>query len=382
MKTYDAVIIGGGVIGASIASHLAKKGFGKICVIDKGSPGSGSTGKATGGYRAQFGSEINIKLSLLSKKELLSFQDETGIDPGYKPFGYLFLAQNDEELAKLKDANALQKKCGVDDAVLVTTEEIKSLNPYIEYSYITGGTFCQSDGFITPLNILQGYSESAKKHGAEFIYNRGVTSIEAKDGRITCVNSLNESYSAGVVINAAGAWAGLIGKMAGATIPVTPLKRQVCRILEQNTIPESTPMTIWVDNSFHFRMRDNHLILLMPCEPENNDDLSPEKNWLSKVFAAANERLPLTNNCHIDYSASCAGLYEISPDEHVLLGLAPGFHNFYLANGSSGHGVMHSPAIGQLLSEIITGEDAAIDVSCLSPNRFNKGKHIRSIEFF
>jgi sarcosine oxidase, subunit beta len=382
MKTYDAVVIGGGVIGASIASHLAKKGFGKICVIDKGSPGSGSTGKATGGYRAQFGSEINIKLSLLSKKKLLSFQDETGIDPGYKPFGYLFLAQNKEELARLKDANALQKKCGVGDAVLVTTDEIKSLNPYIEYSNITGGTFCQSDGFITPLNLLQGYSESAKKHGAEFIYNREVTSIEAKDGRITHVNTLNESYSAGIVINAAGAWAGLIGQMAGATIPVTPLKRQVCRILEQNTIPYSTPMTIWVDNSFHFRMRDNHLILLMPCEPENNDDLSPEKNWLRKVLAAANERLPLTNNCHIDYSASWAGLYEISPDEHVLLGLAPGFSNLYLACGSSGHGVMHSPAIGQLVSELIMDEANAIDISSLSPNRFNEGKPISSIEFF
>ena len=382
MKTYDALIIGGGVIGASIAFHLAKKGFGYICVIDKGSPGSGSTGKATGGYRAQFGSEINIKLSLLSKKKLLTFHDETGIDPGYKPFGYLFLAQNNEEFTRLINANSLQKKCGVDDAVLVTTDEIKSLNPHIDYSNITGGTFCQSDGFITPLNILKGYTEAAKRFGVEFIYNSEVTSIEAKDGRITYVNTLNESYSAGVMINAAGAWAGIIGKMAGATIPVTPLKRQVCRILEENTIPENTPMTIWVDNSFHFRMRDNHLILLMPSPPEDNDDLTPENSWLSKVFSTANERVPVTRNCHIDYSASWTGLYEMSPDEHILLGLVPGFRNFYLANGSSGHGVMHSPAIGQLLSEIITGEAAAIDVSSLSPNRFNEGKPISSIEFF
>lgn len=382
MKTFDAVIIGGGVIGASIASHLAKKGFGKICVIDKGTPGSGSTGKATGGYRAQFGSEINIKLSLLSKKKLFSFQDETGIDPGYKPFGYLFLAQNEVELAKLKDANTMQKKCGVDDAVLVTSDEIKSLNPYIDYSNIIGGTFCQSDGFITPMNLLKGYNDSAKMIGAEFIYNSGVTSLEVKNGIISTVNTLNESYTAGIVINAAGAWAGIIGKMAGTGIPVTPLKRQVCRILEENTIPENTPMTIWVDNSFHLRMRDNHLILLMPSPPEDNDDLTPENSWLSKVFSTANERMPMTRNCHIDYSASWAGLYEITPDEHILLGLAPGFSNFYLACGSSGHGVMHSPAIGQLLSEMITGEAAAIDVSSLSPNRFNEGKPISSIEFF
>lgn len=384
MKSYDALIIGGGVIGASIAHHLAKKGLKKICVIDKGSPASGSTGKATGGYRAQFGSEINIRLSLLSKNKLISFKDETGVDPGYKPYGYLFAAQNDEEFTKLKMANSLQQSFGVDDAKLITAEDIKTLNPYIAHTSIIGGTFCQSDGFITPLNILKGYTEAAKRLGVEFIYSSEVTSINVKDGSIASVNTLNESYSAGVVINAAGAWAGRIGQLAGTDIPVKPLKRQVCRLAEENTIPENTPMTIWADNSFHFRMRDNHLILLMPSEPENNENFNtqPENKWLESVFTIANERLPATKNCHIDYSASWAGLYEISPDEHILLGLAPGFSNFYLANGSSGHGVMHSPAIGQLLSELILNEPLSIDISSLSPNRFNEGKSIKSIEFF
>lgn len=382
MKIYDAIVAGGGVIGASIAFHLAKKGLKKICVIDKGQPGSGSTGKATGGFRSQFGSEININLSLLSLKKLLSFKDETGIDPGYKPNGYLFIAQNEEELSKLKEANTLQKKTGLDDAIMVTPGDIKTLNPFIDHSNIYGGTFCQSDGFITPINILRGYTEAAKRLGVEIIYNSEIFSIDVEDQLITQIKTANEGYSAGSVINAAGAWAAGISKLAGTEIPVKPLKRQVCRLMEEKIIPENTPMTIWTDNSFHFRMRDNHLILLMPSEPENNVELTPEKKWLEKVFTVANSRLPATGNCHIDYSGSWAGFYEISPDEHVLLGLAPGFRNFYLANGSSGHGVMHSPAIGQLLSEIISGESTSFDVSSLSPNRFTENKTIKSIEFF
>ncbi len=383
---YDAVITGGGVIGASIAYHLALDGLKKILVIDKNpAPGLGSTGKATGGFRAQFGSGINIKLSLLSRKKLLSFKNETGVDSCFQQRGYLFIAQNEHELNTLKQANLLQKSCGLDEAEIIGAEEIKKLNPHIKYNGIIGGAFCNSDGFISPIQILKGYTEAAERLGVKFQYGTEVTGFFSEEGNIKSVTTAGDSISAGIFINAAGAWAGEIAKLAGADIPLKPLKRQVAVINKKNLLPESLPMTIWTGSSFHFRMRDGNLILLLPDEPVSKEPFSTEveDKWLDKVFAIAKDKIPCLQNCRVDKAASWAGLYEMSPDEHVMLGLAVGKNNFYLANGSSGHGVMHSPAIGQLLAEIILdGKSKSIDTHELSPARFKQNKPIQSINFF
>lgn len=384
MKTADAVIIGGGVIGASIAYHLALKGLKNILVVDRGTPGSGSTGKATGGFRAQFGSEINTRLSLLSREKLLSFNYETGVDPMFTQCGYLFLAQNEDELSRLKRANLLQKPCGLGEAEIISTQDIQKLNPHIKLNGIIGGSFCQTDGFISPLEILKGYVNAAELLGVKFLYGTEIIKLVTEGRSIVSAVTGKESFKSGIFINAAGAWAGGLAKLAGVDIPVKPLKRQVCRIKERTSLPENLPMTVWIDNSFHFRMRDEHLILLYPTEPETTESFNTtvEESWLEKVFKIGKDRIPALKNCSIDKANSCAGLYEMSPDEHILLGLAAGMDNFYLANGSSGHGVMHSPAIGQLLAELITEGNTSIDITCLLPNRFNEGKPIHSIEFF
>jgi sarcosine oxidase, subunit beta len=384
MKTADAVIIGGGVIGASTAYHLALNGLKNILVVDKGFPGSGSTGKATGGFRAQFGSEINIKLSLLSRKKLLSFKDETGIDPQFNRHGYLFLAQSDAELSRLKQANELQRATGLSEAEMVTIELIQELNSHINLNGIIGGAFCGSDGFISPLEILKGYTKAAESLGVKFLYETEITNITVKDGKVISVRTPGETIAANYFINAAGAWAGNITKFAGIDIPLKPLKRQVCRITQKNILPGNLPMTVWISESFHFRIRDGYLILLCPCEPENTEsfNMEVEESWLEKTFSIGLDRIPALKNCSIDRTGSWAGLYEMSPDEHILLGPASGMNNFYLANGSSGHGVMHSPAVGQLLAELILDKNTSIDITSLSPNRFNEGKPISSIEFF
>jgi sarcosine oxidase subunit beta len=131
-------------------------------------------------------------------------------------------------------------------------------------------------------------------------------------------------------------------------------------------------------------MRNGSIIMLLPLEPESIDPFNTdvEDGWLEKIFAIAKERVPLLKNCSIDKESSVAGLYEMSPDEHLVLGKAPGIGNFYLANGSSGHGVMHSPAIGQLIAEMAAGEKSSIDISVLNPSRFNQGRLIESIPFF
>ncbi len=385
MNSPAVTIVGGGVIGASIAYHLASKGFRNIKVIDQApKPGSGSTGKATGGFRAQFGSEVNIKLSLLSRQKLLSFKDEFEVDPHFQQTGYLFLAQNQNELNLLNQANVLQKSCGLNEAEIVSHYDIKKINPYIEHTGIIGGAFCKSDGFISPLKILEGYITAAERLGVKFEYETELKGFKIENGKIITAITNKNNIETEIVINAAGAWAGEIAKLAGANIPVKPLKRQAAVVKRKKLLPEDSPMTIWIDNSFHFRMRDRNMVMLLPLEPENKElfNTEIENGWLEKIFTIAQERIPILHSCVIDKSDSIAGLYEMSPDEHVLLGLAPELKNFYLANGSSGHGVMHSPAIGQLMAELIAGEKPSINIADLNPSRFIEGKPTKSIPFF
>ncbi len=381
----DAVVIGSGVIGSSIAYHLSQNGVKNILVVDSApAAGMGSTSKATGGFRSQFGSKINIQLSLLSRKKLLAFKDEHGIDPGFEQAGYLFLAGSQEELKNLTLANSLQQMTGVKDAMLVSPVDIQKLNPHICMEGITGGSFCPGDGFITPMNIMQGYISSSVKNGVRFLYDCNVTAITAGENKIEYIQTTHGRIYADIFVNAAGAFAGHLAAMAGETLPVTPSKRQVCRIKETETLPPLTPMTIWIDSAFHFRMREGHLILLHPCEPENNENynIHIEESWMNNVFGIAKGKLPALEHCSVDREGSWAGLYEISPDEHLILGVSDGLQNFYYANGSSGHGVMHSPAIGELLANIICNKPNEIDVDILNPARFQQNKLIEQIPFF
>ena len=381
----EVIIIGAGVIGASIAYHLSINGIKDILVLDGASgPGMGSTGKATGGFRQQFGSKINIELSLLARKKLIEFKNEHGVDPGYIEAGYLFLAQSNEEMKNLTLANALQQKTGVKDAMLVDVDEIQKLNPHINLNNVIGGSYCVSDGFIEPMSILNGYVLSSQKNGVNYSYDRRIEKINFTGKKIDSIETSTEKFSAETYINAAGAWAGWLAGLATEYLPVKHLKRQVCRIKETNTLPAATPMTIWVDSSFHFRMKDDHLTLLLPAVPENNYnyDTSVETSWLEKVQSIARDKLPVMKDCSIDTGACWAGLYEMSPDEHVILGRSAFLENFYYANGSSGHGVMHSPAIGELLAGIICNKKSEIDIDALSPNRFKEGKLIEQIHFF
>jgi sarcosine oxidase subunit beta len=378
MPTAEVVIVGGGVVGASVAYHLAARGAGDVVVLERGArSGEGSTGRATGGFRAQFGTRVNVRLSLLSREKLLRFKEETNVDPGFRQCGYVFVARDEEELAALVSAQSVQRECGLAEARTVNVEDVARLNPAVNVEGVTGGVYCPTDGFIRPLEVLRGYEEAAARMGVRF--ERGVE-VEGfrKDARGTLqsVHTSRGEFSARAFVNAAGAWAGEVGRMAGVSVPVTPLRRQVAITGPCELLPEEMPMTIFVGDGFHLRVRDGRVLLLWPDEPRNVDalDTRVEDDWINEVIRRARERVPCLKDTKVERGSCWAGLYEMSPDRHALLGRAAGLENFYLANGSSGHGVMHSPALGQLLSEIILdGEAKTLDASALRPSRFDEG---------
>jgi sarcosine oxidase, subunit beta len=379
METAEVVIIGGGVIGASVAYHLAARGCRDVLVIERGArAGCGSTGRATGGFRAQFATPVNIRLSLLSREKLLAFKDETGVDAGFRQCGYLFIARSADELDALTSLQTVQHETGLDEARNVSVEEIARLNPSVETEGVVGGVFCPTDGFMRPLEILRGYTEAAMRLGVRFRYGVELESIRVNaQGRIDGLKTTEGEVSVGRVVNAAGAWAGVVARMAGVEIPVAPLRRQVAVTKPCELLPEEMPMTIFIDDGFHLRVRDGRVLLLWPDVPLTEDafEANVEDEWVAGVYRRACERVPVLKRAVIDIEKCWAGLYEMSPDKHVILGRAPCVENFYLANGSSGHGVMHSPAIGQLLSEIILdGAAHTLDVHALRPSRFDEGE--------
>jgi sarcosine oxidase, subunit beta len=375
VRSAEVVVIGAGVIGTSVAYHLAKKGCAPVLVLERNrSSGEGSTSRATGGFRAQFGSGINVRLSLLSRKKLLRFEEELGVDPGYRPCGYLFLAGDGVQLDALRAAQDVQREAGLEEAREVTPSEIEDINPAIRADELVGGVFCPTDGFIRPMEILRGYVEGARRFGVRFEYGVECTGFEL-DGRggISAVRTSDGDVACGSVVNAAGAWAALVARAAGLDLPVEPLRRQAAMTHPFNALPEDMPMTIFAEDGFHFRVRDGRVMLLWPDEPDVADpfDQGVEDAWLGTVVEMARERVPCLARTSIDRERCWAGLYEMSPDGHALLGRAPGIDNFYLVNGSSGHGVMHAPALGQLLAEILLdGAAHTLEVHALRPSRF------------
>jgi sarcosine oxidase, subunit beta len=378
MNRASVVIVGAGVMGASVAYHLSARGWRDVLVLDRSDgPGRGSTGAATGGFRAQFGTAINVRLSLMAREKLLRFADETGTDPGYLPAGYLWLATNQIELDNLRAGLEVQRAEGLREAVEVGVEDVARINPAVQRDHITGGVFCPSDGFIAPRQVLDGYLGAALRKGVRVEWGTNVRGLLCdRRGRITTVETSRGPINTDVLVNAAGAWAASVASWAGVSLPVTPLRRQVAATVPCTVLPADMPMTIFAGDGFHFRVRDGRVLLLWPTPgvPEQPFDIDVDPDWIAAVTRMAHQRVPVLRDVPVDVASCWAGLYEMSPDKHAILGRAPDCDNLYLINGSSGHGVMHAPALGSLLAELISdGAFSSLDATALRPSRFVEG---------
>ncbi len=375
--TADVVIIGGGIMGAAIAWHLAERGAGRIRVLERGAqPAAGSTGRATGGFRAQYGTAINVRLSLLALAQLDAFQDVHGVNPEYRPVGYLFMARTPESLAVLRTARQVQHAAGYTDGIEVGPDDIRRLAPAVRAEAFVGGTYAARDGYITPRALLDGLHASARRRGVHVSFDTPVTALEREGDRIVAVRTATERIAAPLVINAAGPWAAQVAALAGVALPVVPVKRQVAITVPAGVLPTDTPMTIDADSGFHLRVRGDRVLLLHPDTPPAADpfDTTFDAAWLATIREHTRDVVPALAGVPIDVPSCWAGLYEMSPDRHLLFGALPERPNLLLANGSSGHGVMHALAIGQLMAELVCdGRAHSLDMTSLAPDRFARG---------
>jgi len=373
-KTADVVIIGGGVIGTSIAYQLALKKAGKIVLLEKGQLGEGSTSRCVGGIRTQFSTEVNIQFSLESIKVFERFEEEFGVDPELKRIGYLFLATTEMEMRIFKENVKLQREFGI-SVELLTPDEIKSRWPYLRTEDVSGGTFCSMDGYAGPSEVLTGFANGARRDGVRIYEGTEVVGISLRNGKVHGVRTKGDEISTPVVINAGGPYASLVGEMAEIEIPVKPLRRQVFVTAPFHLTDQTIPLTIDFHRGWYFRQEVDGLLLSGPLDQESSFNLNTDYEAMVQASENAMDRVPALEKAKI--ARGWAGLYEISPDNHAILGKVPGVEGFILANGFSGHGFQHSPAVGKVISELIVdGKATTIDISPLSIERFGKGEFI------
>lgn len=379
MQTAEVVIVGGGIVGSSIAYHLTAAGCTEVLVIERESAqGKGSTGKSMGGVRAQFSTPVNIQMSLYSIPFYASFEERLGSPCDYRPQGYLFCATSDKHMSYLRTNYEKQVAMGLKDVRMITAEEIRGRFPQLRADDIVGGSFCSSDGFVDPYSAMIGFMTWAADHGATLWKNASVTGIPTDAKGISGIETTRGAVSTRKVVNAAGAWAAGIAKMVGIDLPVEPLRRMLVPTEPFDQFPHTAPMIIDMSNGFHFRPEALGFLLAWndPEEtPGYKTDFEPA--FIEKILTRAAERVPVFENLAVNPKRAWAGLYEMTPDHHPILGGVPKVPGFFCANGFSGHGVMHAPATGKILADLVlNGETDLIDASRLDLERFAEGRTI------
>ena len=372
-STAEVVVIGGGIMGASTAYHLAKRGCTDVVVLESAEMfGLGSTGLNAGGVRYQFATKVNIELSKLSFGMMERFAEEMDQEISLRRFGYLFLLDTEKDLEQFRKNVALQNSLGVPSKV-IGVDEIARLAPEVELGGIIGGTWCPWDGLVDPNSLLQGYIKQARALGAKLYDSMPATGIDVVDGKITGVSTKDGTIATSKVVVAAGAWSGLIGDMAGVDIPIVPIKRQIAVMNDIPGLRPDFPFVIDFSRSLYFH-REGRGILTgkSNADQEPGFDTTVDEDWRLRHIEEALERLPLLGDAEI--SAEWAGLYEVTPDDQPILGKLPQVEGLYSCAGFSGHGLMHGPAAGLLLAEeILDGRAHTVDIDPLRYSRFATG---------
>ncbi len=376
-QAADVVIIGAGIVGASIAYHLTAAGCRDVLLVERERhQGKGSTGKSMGGVRAQFATAANIRMSLHSIPFFAAFEEATGHPSGYRPQGYLFAATAPRHLDYLRANYTLQVSLGLKTAELLGAGDVIRMVPQLRSDDILGGSFCSTDGFVDPHSVMTGFTGKAVENGARVVRETEAVGIQVDSRGVAGVETAAGSIATRTVVNAAGAWAARIASTAGVDLPVEPLRRMLVPTEPFDKIPHTAPMVIDMSNGFHFRPEGLGLLLAWN-DPEETPGyrMEVDRAFLEKILTRAVDRVPCMEEMEVNPSRMWAGLYEMSPDHHAILGPVAAVPGLYLANGFSGHGVMHSPATGKILADLIlTGATAIVEARDLNFERFAEGR--------
>ena len=365
--TADVVVVGGGVIGTSIAFHLAEAGV-DTCLLERDQLAGGSTSRAAGGIRAQFSDPLNIAIGLRSIERFARFGERPGAEIDLHQVGYLFLLDRADDIAAFEASVALQNELGVPSR-FVELDEVRELCPIAGLDGVLAATFCALDGHASPESVVQGYAAGARQHGAAVLTGCAVTGVGRESGSIREVETPLGRVRAGTVVCAAGVWSPELGRMVGVELPVEPYLREVGFTGPTSGLPARIPLTIDFSSGFYFHREGPGLLFGMADrEQPPGLDVPTDSTWLEKVMAVAERRLPSLLDMGI--AGGWKGYYEVTPDHNALVGESSDVQRFLYATGFSGHGFLQGPAIGEIVRDLVLGREPFVDVQPLSVERF------------
>ena len=375
MDRADVVIVGGGIIGASIAYHLATRGVRDVVVVEREELGGGSTTRNAGGVRLQFSTEINVRLSLRSLPRIERFADEMGVDPHLRQVGYLFLITEERDVAPFEESLAMWRRLGV-PVERFDAAGVHQVFPELRVDDIRFATLCMRDGYCDPSSLLNGYVARAREKGAKFREHEAVTGITRVGDRVTGVRTAKGEIACPTVVNAAGAWGAEVGQLAGVDLPIRPLRRQIFVTDPVPGLDRDFPLTVEFASSLYFH-RESGGVLMGMADPTDGPGFDASVNWdfLPTLVERALYRLPILERAKV--KTGWAGFYEDTPDKHPIIGAVPELAGFLCAAGFSGHGIMHAPATGEAIAELIVDGRISLDVTPLAYDRFRRGDLIK-----
>jgi sarcosine oxidase subunit beta len=354
-------------MGCSLAFYLSRAGR-RVLVVDRGRIGQGATAACAGGIRAQFSTEINIRIGMEAKRVLARFVEETGQTADFRPVGYLFLLTTDEERSRFREAVELQRQCGLDDVVELSPADAQGMVPGLQTADLSGATFCPSDGLAGPNEVTYGFANAVRRQGGVIREDTPVTGFLLSGDRVHGIRTSDEEIECAETVICAGPWSGSMGALLGLRVPIEPSRRQVFVTEPFTGIRRSSPMTIDFHTTFYFHPEGDGVLFGM-SEPATGDDTRVDWSLLDRITAVAQRRWPPLLEARV--KTAWAGLYENTPDFQPLIGpLQPGL---WLAAGFSGHGFMMAPVVGAWLASWITDGVAPTDLSAFAPDRFAAG---------
>ena len=366
----SVVVVGGGVIGASIAFHLAESDVRDVVLVERDELACGSTCKAAGGVRASFSNAANIAIGLRGLEVYSRFAQDYGQEIDFSRDGYLYLLSDETNVEVFTESVALQNRYGVPSR-MITPSEAKQISPLIETGGLLAASWSPQDGKATPESVVQGYAAAARRHGARIVRHCAVTDIESSGGTISAVVTEHGRIATDTVVVAAGAWSRQIGEMVGVDIPVTPVRRQIAFTEPLTEMPASSPsLTIDFPSNFYFHPEGKGLLLGWsdPNEKPGFNLKFELEDWLLGVGEIAGTRVPAVLGYGIQ--TGWAGLYEITPDRNQILDRSRDVEGLLIATGYSGHGFLMGPASGEIIRDLYHGREPGYDIGDFRLDRF------------
>ena len=364
----EVVVVGGGVMGTSIAFHLAEAGVRDVVLLERDRLGSGSSAKPLGGVRATFSDPGNVLLGQRSLEAFEQFAERFSTDIGLRQVGYLFLCRSDAEVASVEASTALQQSLGASGR-MITPAEAVALNPLLDRDALAGASFSPRDGYAEPARVVAAYATAFTSLGGRLHERTTVTGVETTGAAVSAVQTDRGTIRTDAVVCAAGAWSARLGELAGVELPVVPVRRQIGFTPQQGAPFPTVPFTLDLSTTLYFHNYPGGMLLGI----SNADELEGfgrafDDAWVPAFDAAARVVAPSLVGRPLE--GGWAGLYENTPDHNAIIGVSRRLDGFFYATGFSGHGFLQAPAVGEVVRDLYRGVEPFLDVSVFDVSRF------------